>query len=55
MGLAAALLAAVGLGVRTRTLGREIATRDSAIAELERRVDELGKGVFDHDAILALS
>jgi anti-sigma-K factor RskA len=53
VGLAAALLAAVGLGVRTRTLGREIATRDSAIAELERRVDELGQGVFDRDAILA--
>jgi anti-sigma-K factor RskA len=53
VGLAAALLAAVGLGVRTRTLGREIAARDSAIAELERRVDELGQGVFDRDAILA--
>lgn len=53
VGLAAALLAAVVLGVRTRTLGREIATRDSTIAELERRVDELGQGVFDRDAILA--
>jgi anti-sigma-K factor RskA len=53
VGLAAALLAAVGLGIRTRTLGREIASRDSAIAELERRVDELGQGVFDRDAILA--
>jgi hypothetical protein len=53
VGLAAAWLAAVGLGVRTRTLGREIAARDSAIAELERRVDELGQGVFDRDAILA--
>ncbi|MGH7516014.1 MAG: anti-sigma factor [Gemmatimonadales bacterium] len=53
VGLAAALLGAVVLGVRTRTLGREIATRDSTIAELERRVDELGQGVFDRDAILA--
>jgi anti-sigma-K factor RskA len=43
----------VVLGVRTRTLGREIAARDSTIAELERRVDELGQGVFDRDAILA--
>jgi anti-sigma-K factor RskA len=53
VGLAAALLGAVVLGVRTRTLGREIAARDSTIAELERRVDELGQGVFDRDAILA--
>ncbi len=53
VGLAAALLAAVGLGVRTRSLDREIAARDSAIADLERRVDELGQGVFDRDAILA--
>ncbi len=53
VGLAAALLAAVALGTRTRTLGREIAARDSTIAELERRVDELGQSVFDRDAILA--
>jgi anti-sigma-K factor RskA len=53
VGLAAALLAAVALGVRTRTLGREIAARDSTIAELERRVNELGQGVFERDAILA--
>lgn len=53
VGLAAALLAAVGLGIRSRSLSREIAARDSTIAELERRVDELGQGVFDRDAILA--
>ncbi|HET8624002.1 MAG TPA: anti-sigma factor [Gemmatimonadales bacterium] len=53
VGLAAAVLAAVGLGARTRSLGRELAARDSTIAELERRVDELGQGVFDRDAILA--
>ena len=53
VGLAAAVLAAVAVGVRTRTLSREIAARDSAIAELERRVDELGQGIFDRDAILA--
>jgi len=53
VGLAAALLAAVGLAFRTRSLGREIAVRDSTIAELERRVDELGQGLFDRDAILA--
>jgi anti-sigma-K factor RskA len=53
VGLAAALLAAAWLGARTWSLGREIAVRDSAIAELERRVDELGQGVFDRDAILA--
>jgi anti-sigma-K factor RskA len=53
VGLAAALLAAVGLGARTRSLSRELSARDSTIAELERRVDELGQGVFDRDAILA--
>jgi anti-sigma-K factor RskA len=53
VGLAAALLAAVALATRARSLNRELATRDSTIAELERRVDELGQGVFDRDAILA--
>ncbi len=53
VGLAAALLAAVALGARTRTLGRDIAARDSTIAGLERRVDELGQAVFDRDGILA--
>jgi len=53
VGLAAALLAAVALGSRARSLNRELAARDSTIAELERRVDELGQGVFDRDAILA--
>ena len=53
VGLAAALLAVVWLGLRTRSLGEELAARDSAIAELERRVNELGQGVFDRDAILA--
>jgi anti-sigma-K factor RskA len=53
VGLAAALLAAVALGSRARSLNRELAMRDSTIAELERRVDELGQGVFDRDAILA--
>src|SRR5688500_15383954 len=53
VGLAAAVLAAVALGIRTRSLGRELAARDSAIAKLERRVDELGQGVFDRDALLA--
>ena len=53
VGLAAALLAAVGLGIRSRSLTREIAARDSTITELERRVNELGQGVFDRDAILA--
>jgi len=53
VGLAAAVLAAVALGSRLRSLNQELAARDSTIAELERRVEELGQGVFDRDAILA--
>ena len=53
VGLAAAVLAAVWFGIRARGLGEELAVRDSTIAELERRVDELGQSVFDRDAIIA--
>jgi anti-sigma-K factor RskA len=52
-GLAAAVLAVLALAARTRTLSRDLTARDSTIAELERRVDELGQGLFDRDAILA--